>query len=101
MWTARAGGLDAVAKRRSQARRFGNEGKVRGAERAVSARERRAWSEGPGRPPLGGLDLGLIEVERQGVDAVALAGWRGAVVEDVPEVAATAPAHDLGSDHAV
>src|SRR5207237_1624315 len=42
-----------------------------------------------------------IQVESQGVDAVALAGGTGTVVEDVAQVAATAPAGHLGAHHPV
>src|SRR5690606_34530891 len=41
------------------------------------------------------------EVERDAVDAVAQAGGRWAVVEDVTEMAATGGAKHLGADHAV
>ena len=43
----------------------------------------------------------LVEVERQAVHAVALAGGLRAVGEDVAEVRAAAPAAHLGADHAV
>src|SRR5919197_1824942 len=42
-----------------------------------------------------------FQVERAGVDAVALAGRRGAVREHVPEVAAAGAARHLGADHPV
>src|SRR5437773_8255955 len=42
-----------------------------------------------------------LEFERGGVDAITLAGGTGAVVEDVPEMTAAAPARDLGAHHAV
>ena len=45
--------------------------------------------------------LRLVEFEGDGVHAVPLAGRIGAVVEDVPEVALTPGADDLGPDHAV
>src|SRR5262249_5031143 len=44
------------------------------------------------------LRLGL-ELQRQRVDAVALAVRAGAVVEDVPEVPAARAAQDLGATH--
>jgi len=44
---------------------------------------------------------GLLQVERAGVDAIALARWRGAVVEDVAEVGAATAAGDLDAGHAV
>src|SRR4051812_48323172 len=43
----------------------------------------------------------LLQVERAGVDAVALAGRPGAVREHVPQVAAAGAARHLGADHAV
>ncbi len=43
--------------------------------------------------------LAGFEGERGGVDAVALAGGAGAVVEDVPEVPPTAAATHLGAAH--
>ncbi len=39
------------------------------------------------------------EVERRGVDAIALAGRSGSVVEDVPQVPAAGAAEDLGAAH--
>src|SRR5215210_9056069 len=42
----------------------------------------------------------LLELQRQGVDAVALTGGAGAVVEDVAQVRAAAGAQDLGARHA-
>src|SRR5437016_1522564 len=42
-----------------------------------------------------------FEIKRCGVDAVAQAGGLGAILEDVPEMPATAPAGYLGPDHAV
>ena len=43
----------------------------------------------------------LLEVDRGRVDAVAEAGRRGSVVEDVAEVAAATPAGDFGPAHPV
>src|SRR3954452_23146068 len=40
-----------------------------------------------------------VQVERAGVDAVALAGRAGAVREHVPEVAAAGSARHFGADH--
>jgi hypothetical protein len=40
------------------------------------------------------------EIHRNSVDAVAKMGRRRAVVKDVPEMASTIRAMDLGSDHA-
>src|SRR3954469_8696393 len=40
-----------------------------------------------------------VEVERSRVDAVALPGRVGAVVEDVPEMRPAAVAYDLGPRH--
>jgi hypothetical protein len=40
------------------------------------------------------------EIHRNSVDAVAQMGWRGPVVKDVPEMASTIRAMNLGSDHA-
>src|SRR5690349_2124695 len=42
-----------------------------------------------------------VQVERAGVDAVALAGRAGAVREHVPEVAAAGPARHFRADHPV
>ena len=42
-----------------------------------------------------------VQVQRQAVDAVALAGRGRAVGEDMAEVGAAAGADDLGADHAV
>src|SRR4051812_43355689 len=55
------------------------------------------------RPARSGdaLPLRWIELQRQRVNAVALAGRQGAVVEDVAEMAAAVAAGDLGPDHAV
>src|SRR5207248_3350379 len=46
------------------------------------------------------LHLLLLQFECRRVDAVALPGRRGAVREDVAEVAAAVGAHDLGANHA-
>ena len=48
-----------------------------------------------------GLLRAGVEVEREGVDAVALVGGRGPIVEDVAKVAAARLAHDFGAHHAV
>src|SRR5215211_474503 len=45
------------------------------------------------------LLLGLVQVQRTGIEAVALAGGLGAVVEDVAQVAAAAGADDLRALH--
>src|SRR5712671_4930253 len=57
----------------------------------------RAIRPGLTRQGLSGVD----EVHRDRVEAVALAGRRRAIGEDVAEVAATAGASDLGAGHAV
>src|SRR5205823_3709256 len=57
----------------------------------------RAGDRGSG-PRLAGVG---VEVEGQGVDAVALPGGRGAVVEDMAEVAAAALAQHLDAGHEV
>src|SRR5205823_6251920 len=43
--------------------------------------------------------LAVVEVERAAVDAVALPGRPGAVLEDVTQMPAAAAAHDLGATH--
>ncbi len=40
------------------------------------------------------------QFNRYGINAVAQAGWRWAIVEDVAEVGIAAPAGDLGAPHA-
>jgi hypothetical protein len=40
-----------------------------------------------------------FEVQRRGIYAVALAGWAGPIVEDVPEVPAAAATEDLRAFH--
>jgi hypothetical protein len=45
--------------------------------------------------------LGCVEVQGDGVDAVAQAGGRRAVLEDVAEMGAAAAAQDFRSPHAV
>src|SRR6516164_9131524 len=51
--------------------------------------------------PETGRDSLRLEVHRHAVDAIALVGRRGAVVEDVAEVAAAAAAMHLGAQHAI
>src|SRR5262245_17254643 len=81
------------------------------AKSATNSRPLATWpGPGPGRVrngrcgprrPFTGLLLGGIEVERQPVDAVALAGRRGAVRKDVAEVGLAGGAADLDPPHAV
>src|SRR5438445_13185776 len=42
-----------------------------------------------------------VQLDRGAVDAVAQAGWLGAVVKDVAQVPAAIRARDLGPDHEV
>jgi hypothetical protein len=51
------------------------------------------------QPALPGSGLGRVQLERAGVDAVALTGGVGAVVEHVPEMTAAALAQHLGAPH--
>src|SRR5689334_10784722 len=59
----------------------------------------RGLTPGPGRRGL--VLAGRVEVERERVDAVALAGRRGPVREDVAEVGVARPAADLDPPHPV
>src|SRR6516165_10836373 len=62
----------------------------------------RASSSTAGRRVREVGEVGLVgEGERLGVDAVAQPGRRGAVLEDVPQVAIAAGAQDLRPLHAV
>src|SRR5262249_40787391 len=63
--------------------------------RAVEARIR----GGPPIPGQGTWLLVLVEFQGRGVHAVALAGRRGPVVEDVPQMAAAVLAVHFGPGH--
>src|SRR6185437_7014569 len=56
----------------------------------------------PGRPsPSGPLRRGRVELQGAGVPAIALPRRTRPVREDMAQMAATAPAPDLGADHPV
>ena len=42
-----------------------------------------------------------FEIERNGIHAIALVGWRRTIVENVSQVRVTTPACNLGAYHAV
>src|SRR5690242_17409232 len=73
------------------------------ARRPGSRRGYSAWNEGAAqkarRPPNPRGDLLLVELQRAGVDAVALPGLTGAVGEDMTEVPTACCAGHLDSMH--
>src|SRR5688572_31630862 len=61
-----------------------------------------AWRGRPicaGVPPSGAPSSRLVELERGGIDAIAQARGRGAVLEHVPEMRATMAAYHFGAPH--
>src|SRR5262245_61261893 len=64
-------------------------------------REKHIPPSGSITEPGAGGTLSRLEVQRRGVDAVAQAGRRRPVGEDVAEMAAALGAQHLGADHAV